>query len=137
MYFKLLFEDGTELYRDLEEIELLRVLDEDVMLDILRDETGEDVEDWSFTTRPSTFSNVVQLDISPAVILEDPPLTIDDKKVTKISLLEDSTYEHALATLSISNPNKLIYEKNIGYTVEHVPPEHYYDEYDDGGYNDE
>lgn len=134
MYFKLLFEDGTELYRDLEEIELLRVLDEDVMLDILRDETGEDVEDWSFTTRPSTFSNVVQLDISPAVILEDPPLTIDDKKVTKIGLLEDSTYEHALATLSILNPNKLIYEKNIGYSVVR---DYYYDEYDDGGYNDE
>jgi len=120
MYFKLLFEDGTELYKDLEEIELLRVLDEDVMRDILRDETGLIVEDWSFTTRPSTFSDVVQLDISPAVILEDPPLIIDNKKVTRISLIENSTYEHALAALSVSNPNKLIY-----------------DQYDDGGYDDE
>lgn len=134
MYFKLKLEDGTEIYKDLDDDALLKILDEDAMADLIAEEVGESIEDWYFTERPSTYQNVIQLDISSAVIEEEPDLIVDDKKVSLVSLLQGSTYEHALATLSLTDPKAVVYSKNIEYTVADI--EEYYDE-DDGGYNDE
>jgi hypothetical protein len=136
MYFKLKLEDGTEVYKDLDDDDLEFILDDDAMHNIITTELGFDIEEWHFTERPSTYQDVVQVDISSAVIRENPPLTIDDKKITKVDLLEDSTYEHALASLSLSDPNSVVYSKNIRYIAINDEYEYEY-EYDDGGYNDE
>ena len=107
------------------------------MVDLIGEETGENVEEWDFTEKPTTYSDVVQVDVSSAVITENLNLIIDDKKVLRIGLLEGSTYEHALATLSLTNPKALVYSTNVLY-VSQVDDDHYenYEE-DDGGYNDE
>ena len=138
MYFKCVFEDGTETYKDLNNDDLRKVIDEDVMVNLIGEETGENVEEWDFTEKPTTYSDVVQVDVSSAVITENLNLIIDDKKVLRIDLLEGSTYEHALATLSLTNPKALVYSTNVLY-VSQVDDDDYYENYeeDDGGYNDE
>jgi hypothetical protein len=140
MYFRLNLEDGTEVYKDFDNNDLMKIIDEEIIFDIIcliGERIGENIEDWNFTDKPigrHEYLDVVQIDVSSAIIKENPDLVIDGKKVLKINLLEESTYEHALATLSLTDSKAVVYSKNIEYTTDY---DYDYDNDDDGGYSDE
>lgn len=134
MYFKCIFEDGTESYKKLEEAHLYKIINEDALKEFISENIGEEIEDWDFGYSP--YRDHINIDFQEEknlLDLIDPNLVIDDKPVAKLELLEASSYEHVIASLSIDEPKDLYKKRIIYYPAQ---KEEEFAEYDDP-YSDE
>jgi hypothetical protein len=115
MYFKCVFEDGTESYSNLEEKHLQKIINGKALRELISSYIGEDVEDWDWVGGYSN-RNTIEVDLQKENLLKlsDLSLVIDDKNVSKLEFLEQSTYEHVVASLSLDNPKNL-YTTSVVY----------------------
>ncbi len=134
MYFKCIFEDGTESYKNLEENHLRQIINEDALKEFISEHSGEEIEDWDFGS--SSYLDHIIIDFleeKNLIFLLEPDLTIDEKLVAKLEFLEKSSYEHVIASLSIDEPKDLYKKRIIYYPAQ---KEEEFAEYDDP-YSDE
>lgn len=136
MYFKCVFEDGTEAYKKLSNSQLQRIINVEALKEFINENTGEVAEDWDFCDLSWSHGDQIEIDFEEEknlIDLIEPELMIDEKLVNKLEFLEKSTYEHVVASLSIDEPKDL-YKKRIIYYPAYKEEE--FAEYDDP-YSDE
>ena len=144
MYFKCTLKDGSEVYKSIEESDLREAVDYGQLYESVYSQTGDRIKDqdcWGFTEIQERYSDIVDVDLREILNIEQvfQILSDDLESLDKVEFLEDSSYQHALASLSLSNP-KDIYKKRVTFTAverdeEYEPEDPYSDEPTDYDYD--
>lgn len=119
MYFKCTSQDGKEIYKSLDEKTIRSAINIDELQEIIEFQTGDSVEDegWEFTDIQSKHANIVDVDLRKIINIEELHAILEEECsqiFEKVEFLEDFSYEHSLASLSLSDP-KNIYKKRVLY----------------------
>lgn len=120
MYFKCTLEDGTEVYKSLDESIVKNAINYEDLEEIVYKVKGEKIEDrdWDFTDIQGEYSDVVDVDLRQIIDIDEifAILSEDLESLEKVEFLEKDSYQHSIASLSLKNP-KDIYKKRVTFTI--------------------
>lgn len=143
MYFKCILENGTEVYKKIDESVISQFVDPNELNDLVYRKTGNQIyqNDWVFTEFSENYGNVATVDFKEILDLDNILDFLEEEepvKIKEVKFLEDNSYEHLIASLSLDSPED-VYKKKILFTIDDGvgdnpysdDPNDYYDAYSD------
>ena len=134
MYFKCTLSNGTEVYKALDDDALKEAVNYEDLEEIIYEARGERIEDndWDFTDVKEPHSDIVDVDLRKILNIDDifKILSEDIEILEKVEFLEKDSYQHSIASLSLSSP-KDIYKKRVIFTPAEEELYEYEDPYSD------